>query len=420
MQRLAPGAGTTVWTWTPLWEQAIERKRPGSGSYVYVPLELRQTVEPHILKMEDKRRYLRFEQVNNQWLASVRSYFYTLPKGGLQPPITEVSAAKFLSTFTGDVLTQVLETGEVTHSTYRNGKWQPPQSNKPASGTAARASAYCGTFYDCSWYLSCPPPYTYRDVRIIGTTGQDYCEPPYGYTLECGYETQYDLQASYSYQACEDTGDDPGNPGDNGDGGGSSASYEYINPNYVFTQVPPPDVTAYNCGQLRDWHGGDDRFQQGQEYTLEDFINENSGKTRADIISQRGFQSITKTINGVPITIATLPYGPRIRYIRDPLNPDIVIDLRHMLVVGPQGEIIGNSLEIIQGMSNDPAVNSSAYNHQDYYSNQLGYDFTRAYGADFGPQGLGINYIFYLKSYLTNPSYRSRNVNPVLVNQRCP
>ncbi len=198
--------------------------------------------------MEGKRRYLRFEQVNNQWLASVRSYFYTLPKGRLQSSITEVSAAKFLSTFTGDVLTQVLETGEVTHSTYRNGKWQPPQSNKPASGAAARASAYCTTFYDCSWYLSCPPPYTYHDVRVIGTTGQDYCEPPYGYTLECGYETQYELQVSYPYQACVDTGDDPGDdPGDNGSGDEYTYDFRPVSPN-----TPEPDLRSdCNSWQFR-------------------------------------------------------------------------------------------------------------------------------------------------------------------------
>lgn len=116
----------------------------------------------------------------------------------------------------------------------------------------------------------------------------------------------------------------------------------------------------------------------------------------------------------------TLSKGPILRYIQDPKNPDVIIDLRHMLVVAYYGPSVGNSVEVIQGWNDEP----SAYDHQDYYSNQLGYDFYHNYGSSVSSEPG--RFLEFLNDFLTQPtngsglSNRSRNTNPALVNQRCP
>jgi RHS repeat-associated protein len=65
--------------------------------------------------------------------------------------------------------------------------------------------------------------------------------------------------------------------------------------------------------------------------------------------------------------------GPRneIRFVINPRNSEEVIDMRHMLVVGPQGEIIGLLGEMGQLFGD----NDSAFDAQDFLSNAIGADF---------------------------------------------
>jgi hypothetical protein len=235
VQPMANGPVKSVWTWIPMWDKAIQKNRAGSVSYVYVPLEPRQNVEPHAVNLIGKKRYLRFERVGDQWIASVRSYFYSVPKGKLQVPAKESNAAAFLATFTGDVFTELLETGETTHSTYQHGVWQQPQHVTQAKGAVAASN--CVTWYDCSWYLSCPPGW-YGGGMTLGTSSQGYCEPPQGYTLDCGDYTQYQLQASYPRDVCESPGDDPG---DNGGGSGSTGNTNGDDVVHSFTPSSTPE-----------------------------------------------------------------------------------------------------------------------------------------------------------------------------------
>ncbi len=102
------------------------------------------------------------------------------------------------------------------------------------------------------------------------------------------------------------------------------------------------------------------------------------------------------------------------RYIQDPLNSSVIIDLRHMLVVAYYGPKAGNSVEIFQGIGNQP----SAYDHQDYFSNELGYNFYNIYGSVFAtnPQ----RFVELLQTFLLDANARSRNSNPTLIQQRCP
>ncbi|TYZ05771.1 hypothetical protein FY528_20940 [Hymenobacter lutimineralis] len=193
---------------------------------------------------------------------------------------------------------------------------------------------------------------------------------------------------------------------------GIPAQLEYIDPQLVLTPAQvPPDVLDYDCGQLRNTHP-DDALQHGNVGTIQDFANANNGLTRSDIIGQRGYQRMGPMIS--------LPYGPSIRYIRDPQNPDVIIDLRHMLVVAYQGPFAGNSIEIIQGMGSE----QSAYDHQDYFSNSLGYRFYELYISQIRAQPSSFTSL--VVQFLTQPqsqsgaSHRTRNNDPNLINQRCP
>jgi len=71
------------------------------------------------------------------------------------------------------------------------------------------------------------------------------------------------------------------------------------------------------------------------------------------------------------------------RYVRDPLNGDFVIDMRHFLVVGPQTQTLGLMIEVLQSLQ---GYNDSAFDEQDFYSNALGEEFYFRYYLRRGKQ----------------------------------
>ena len=99
-----------------------------------------------------------------------------------------------------------------------------------------------------------------------------------------------------------------------------------------------------------------------------DFFVANAGQTQEQIVNQRDDRSVL---------FGSQPGGPNVRYVQDPINPQAVIDLRHMLIIGERGQFTGNTLEMVQWA----AGQASGGNYQDYYSNFLGYQFYQAYGA---------------------------------------
>lgn len=199
----------------------------------------------------------------------------------------------------------------------------------------------------------------------------------------------------------------PGNGGGNSNG---EVGSDYDSNALSFTPGPvAPDPENYNCAELRDFHGG-------PQYTLDDFVNANSGLSRGRIINQRMDRAtiVPIQLNGGGTITITLEGGPEVRYIRDPLNPNIVIDLRHLLVVGRMGRVAGESIEIYQAVT----LQESALNHQDYYSNELGYSFYQAYGnlINANPNG----FVDYLNTFLRSMFGRVPRTDPAVVNRRCP
>lgn len=63
--------------------------------------------------------------------------------------------------------------------------------------------------------------------------------------------------------------------------------------------------------------------------------------------------------------------------MRDPANPNNIIDMRHFTVIGPKGNVYGLGVEVMQGLMSlkDPSFSDSAFNFQDFYSNNLGTTF---------------------------------------------
>jgi hypothetical protein len=70
--------------------------------------------------------------------------------------------------------------------------------------------------------------------------------------------------------------------------------------------------------------------------------------------------------------------GPIARFVFDPANPDRVIDMRHFLSIGDMGEAVGLGAEVVQ--TTRAKWRPSAFDLQDFYSNNLGQQF---YDSDF-------------------------------------
>jgi RHS repeat-associated protein len=94
-----------------------------------------------------------------------------------------------------------------------------------------------------------------------------------------------------------------------------------------------------------------------------EFVDYSGGKTLRELQNESGEVSLTSSGSG-PIEN---------RYVKDPANPDQVIDMRHFLIIGQLGELAGFLVELGQ------IGNASAFNAQDFLSNSLGTDFFNNY-----------------------------------------
>lgn len=113
-------------------------------------------------------------------------------------------------------------------------------------------------------------------------------------------------------------------------------------------------------------------------FTLEQFLEENRGKSYFEIINQRPKRD-------------GMPGGPKMRMVRNP-NDDKIMDMRHVMVVGYgaaaltgsnyiTGNIIGLGIEIVQwfGPWFGKDSRGSAFDKQDFYSNNIGANFCSYY-----------------------------------------
>jgi RHS repeat-associated protein len=83
---------------------------------------------------------------------------------------------------------------------------------------------------------------------------------------------------------------------------------------------------------------------------------------------------------GSKSSISALGPQEEFRFVEDPADTTSIIDMRHFLVIGLQGEWIGLAAELSQ-IIGDP---ESAFDPQDFYSNALGVEFFRDF---YDPEG---------------------------------
>lgn len=103
-------------------------------------------------------------------------------------------------------------------------------------------------------------------------------------------------------------------------------------------------------GSLKGSHGE-------KVYTLEEWYNVYEDNSYTEITTEAGYKQ-------------GLPAGPKMRYVRNPIDGNIM-DMRHVSVVGyGMGNTAGDMVENIQYATGDPS--NSAYDIQDYYSNKIG------------------------------------------------
>jgi RHS repeat-associated protein len=153
-----------------------------------------------------------------------------------------------------------------------------------------------------------------------------------------------------------------------------------INPDWLQTRID--EVMAQDPVQqnpLQQSHGE-------PIWTIAEFREANRGLTRERVINQR------------PGRGPGQPGGPNMRYVRNPMDNNVV-DMRHMLIVGPQGGLVGGTIEVGQWI----AGQESGMDPQDFYSNGLGLTFNgylRLYKLGDTSQ-----YVEYLYNFFTTRHY---------------
>ncbi|WP_026948051.1 hypothetical protein [Algoriphagus marincola] len=159
-------------------------------------------------------------------------------------------------------------------------------------------------------------------------------------------------------------------------------------------EVPEPKpIKKLNCNELWNTHNQEAK-------TMMEFRSRYYGRSYEEIIYERGDLSITG--------LGSQPAGPVIdfRYIKDPLNPSLIIDMRHFLVIGKFGRAIGESVEFLQYL----AQYESAFDDQDYYSNELGYSFFKKYGNAVRTNPTAT--ADFIVSFLSDPELRNSISSP--------
>ena len=140
-------------------------------------------------------------------------------------------------------------------------------------------------------------------------------------------------------------------------------------------------------------HNSDNPLQEhyDEAVTLSEWSKANDGLTREQIINQRANRSLSP--------LNSQQGGPNLRYVFHPKTGN-VIDMRHMLIMGNNGPLVGNMVEVGQQI----AGLASGLNRQDFYSNSLGYGFYNTYN-NTGVRlmrffGIGTNFSNSINSYL--------------------
>ncbi|MDX5479836.1 MAG: hypothetical protein LPJ98_15425, partial [Cyclobacteriaceae bacterium] len=257
---------------------------------------------------------------------------------------------------------------------------------KPFEGDKKKSTANYD--YTC-WQTFHPVGYSVTTTNPDGTKTTHYVIERYVAQTNCSGSSGTDSYEYFYYFDPESGGPTGAQPDANGTC--STCEYGEYDPPYI-----PTPLKRLNCNQLKNTHGGIDK-------NISAFRNRYYGVTYENIITERGNVSITG--------LDSQAGGPLLefRYIQDPLNPGLIIDMRHMLVIGKLGRAVGESVEFIQYLGQY----ESAFDDQDYYSNELGYSFFQIYGEAVKRNPTAT--ADYIVSFLANPANRNSISSP----ERC-
>ncbi len=209
------------------------------------------------------------------------------------------------------------------------------------NGAVAKAYAYdaYGNMLESPGTVEQPYTYTYTGRELDQETGLYYYRARY-YDAATGRFLQQDPLRL---------------------GGGSVNLYGYVlNSPVGFTDPSGLFLERFFCGSRNGYHK--------TSISADEFIEYVGNRNLRDL--QYDYSS-----SNAPESEAPGPKKDSVRYVRDPADPNSVIDMRHFLVVGKQGQLFGLGVEIGQALSSNPDARSSAFDPQDFYSNALGAQF---------------------------------------------
>ena len=160
--------------------------------------------------------------------------------------------------------------------------------------------------------------------------------------------------------------------------------------NHAMHSIDPPGKKGKYYSSKPKYKDPKMQEHYDEAVTLSEWSKSNAGLTREQIINQADNQGTS---------LNSQQGGPSLRYVFHPKTGN-VIDMRHMLIMGNNGPIVGYSVEAIQKYNGL----KSGMNSQDFYSNSLGYEFYNTYN-DTGVQlmrflGVGTNFSSSVNSYL--------------------
>ncbi|MEZ5037265.1 MAG: hypothetical protein R2760_07225 [Chitinophagales bacterium] len=150
-----------------------------------------------------------------------------------------------------------------------------------------------------------------------------------------------------------------------------------------------------NNNYLRNYHMNDlVQKPESRVFNINQFYTQYNGYTLGQLLSEnKGSSSNSNT-------------GTNYRYLYDPLYEGIVIDMKHFLNSIIYSSLLGNLKEEWQNLK---GKTTSAYNPQDYYSNNLGNEFYKFYLTRQTQYMLphDKNIMHYIYIFLTNKSFRN-------------
>ncbi len=202
-----------IWTWTPIWQSAIQR-RTSAATYTYIPLEAYLEQRPYVVTLVGCRRYLLIKSTGSDLSFSTILYTYREPR--LKSPDSfNLADLPYFINFTGVTLVKDMASGQQSCFFYEGGvRQEGANGQKTQTGKSASKTSNCITTYICEWTGYC---YGGGATWQVYTGGTDYCHEPDSGGI-CYLSIDWHQTGSWTHVTCDDGGDGSGSGDDGGNG----------------------------------------------------------------------------------------------------------------------------------------------------------------------------------------------------------